>query len=43
MRRGLTVGLLMIVTLSACAAPATTQPAAISEQQVEVIVFKPAN
>jgi hypothetical protein len=43
MKRLLALGVLVLVALSACAAPATTQQAVDTTKQAEIIVFKPSN
>lgn len=43
MKRLLILGVLVLVALSACAAPATTQEAADTTKTVDVTVFKAPN
>ncbi len=43
MKRLLALGVLVLVALSACAAPATTQEAVDTTKSADITVFKPAN
>jgi hypothetical protein len=43
MKRLLTLGVLFVVALSACIAPAATQESVDTTQQVDVTVFKAPN
>ena len=43
MKRLFAFVVLVLVAVSACAAPATTQEAVDTTKQADVIVFKPAN
>lgn len=43
MKRLLVLGMLVLLALSACAAPAITQEAVDTTKQADITVFKPAN